>query len=165
MRQRSPRLKAAATESAKDPRRSPLFHWLKKNHNRFPQATSGRRDWIPLLQKAVAAGVTDDAGQPPSIRVMRDTWRKVCETVAAEQAARAATEAAPPKRKLQPRDLPKDWKPHLSADPVPDKPGSALHAMGPINSGPLLQEPDYTGMDPVERKIARMKWSIRRRSS
>ena len=115
MRQSTPRLKTIAAEAARDPQRSPLFHWLWRHHGRLAPDLSGKRvNWTPLIAAAVQAGVKNDRGVDPVEQTMRRTWRKVCQAIAAEQATRAAQQtekASAPSRKLQPRDLPKDWRP------------------------------------------------------
>lgn len=192
MTDRNPRLRNAAIQSSKDPRRSPLFHWLRKHYRLLEDTqTNGCREWAPLLAKALAAGVTDDKGTTPTERVMRDTWRKVRKHVQSEQAAQSAK----PPRKLQPRDMPADWRPtplaaaSLPGTTPPSRPGSPPLAasepgralvplshpdqvrvvgqasFGVITSGPLTPEPDYTGMGVAERKIARINWTIAKRQT
>jgi len=173
-----------ALRAGLDPWRSPLFHWLKKHHARLELALSARRiDWEPVMLAATKAGVTDDKGGDPSRHTVWRTWRKVCQVMAAE---RAASESAKPPRKLQPRDLPVDWRPTpipsapaaTTTVPAPPAPAtqssSALPALthprqarvigqstfGVITSGPLTPEPDYTGMGVAERKVARSRWHI-----
>ena len=110
MTDKAPRLRRAVLQSSKDPRRSPLFHWLR-NHQRqlLATQTGGCRHWAPLLAKAIEAGVTDDRGAQPTERVMRDTWRKV----RAEVLTQPDTQDGSLKksRKRQPRDLPIGWRP------------------------------------------------------
>ena len=163
MNRTAPRLKTTAIESAKNPRRSTLFYWLKKNHKQFAGITGERRNWGPVIERAVAVGVTAGDGKSPSLRIMRETWRKVCKQIEAEK-AKADPSARPIKpRKLQPRDLPKDWHPQPIV-PTTNAPQTLRELLGPVMSGPDLPEPDYSGMDDVERKIARMDWSIKRRT-
>lgn len=147
-----PRIKAVALRAGRDPWRSPLFHWLKKHHARLEPALSARRiDWEPLLLAATKAGVTDDKGGDPSRHTVWRTWRKVCRVVATE---RAAAGSAKPSRKLQPRDLPADWRPtplplpapasvsQLAAPPtVAGQPSTALV---PSRELPPLTHPDQT---------------------
>jgi hypothetical protein len=122
---------------------------------------------------------------------MRRTWRNVCAVVAAEDAARNQDRPgrgpAAPKRHF-PRDIPADARPREAAashkpQGVPSKehagagPTDASGAGGfrltldpdgtlggrPVTHGPLLPEPDYTGMTRSERIIARNEWRIKRR--
>ena len=91
-------------------------------------------------------------------------------------ATKLATDTLKPARKLQPRDLPRDWKPTpvtpvgAGSDSVssyatpttrPRVVGQSL--FGVITSGPLTPEPDYTGMGTPETKIARAEWFIAKR--
>ena len=169
-----------ALRAGRDPWRSPLFHWLKKHHARLEPALSARRvDWKPVILAAAKAGATDDKGGQPSRHTVWRTWRNVCQAVTAE---RAAPEPPKPPRKLQPRDLPADWRPTPILAPAPalatpalaGQPSTLLPPLthpdqtrvigqasfGVITSGPLTPEPDYTGMGIAERKIARAKWHI-----
>lgn len=177
-----PRIKIVAQHAGRDPWRSPLFHWLRRNHARLAPSLSARRiDWEPVIGAASKAGVKDDKGGQPTRHTVWRTWRKVCLVVEAETAA----EATKSPRKLQPRDLPADWRPTPIAVPalasavivpVPaaGQPPTTLAPLthpdqvrvvgmasfGPITSGPLTPEPDYTGMGVAERKIARAKWHL-----
>ena len=108
MRQTQPRLKTVALEAGKDPQRPSLFHWLWKHHARLAPGLSERRvDWGPVIAAAITAGVTDGRGGNPSERTIRRTWHEAC----ADRERRDAAQAAKSPRKLQPRDLPKDWRP------------------------------------------------------
>ena len=118
MTDKVPRLRRAVLQSSKDPRRSPLFHWLRK-HQRLLLATQtgGCRHWAPLLAKAIEAGVTDDRGAQPTERVMRDTWRKIRAEVLTQPDTQDGSLKEP--RKRQPRDLPMDWRPTPLATGAP----------------------------------------------
>ena len=108
MRERKPKLKSVVKELARDPKRSPLFHWLAENYAELEPATAGpRSDWRPLRAKAIQHGITDDAGNSPSERTMRDTFRKVRREVAKRQAElrHKAERATPPSR------MPASWRP------------------------------------------------------
>ena len=162
MRQIVPRLSRVALEAGKDPKRSPLFHWLLKHHARLAPGLSRKRvDWHPVITAAATAGATDNTGAEPTVHTVRRTWRAVCQIVKVEDVALAVK----PPRKLQPRDMPKDWRPVSISPPMPRPQQSLRELLGPVTSGPDLPEPDYTGMDDFERKIARMDWSIKKRSS
>lgn len=193
MAQKRPRLKAVAAAAGRDPKRSPLFHWLVKNHDALaPGLRSKRVDWAPVIASAAAEGVKTDWGTEPQAQTVRRTWRKACAYVEAERKAIAARETgASPKaeRKLYPRDMPKDWRPpEAAASHKPQGvPSQELAVVGsthapdsggfrptldpdgtfggrPVTRGPLLPEPDYTGMTRSERIIARNEWRIKRRS-
>ena len=113
-----PRLRRAVLQSSKDPRRSPLFHWLQKHQRQLlATQTGGCRHWAPLLAKAIEAGVTDDRGAQPTERVMRDTWRKVRAEVLTQSDTQDGSLKEP--RKRQPRDLPMDWRPTPLATGAP----------------------------------------------
>ena len=182
MTRHAPRMIEVARQARQDPQRSPLFHWLTKHHARLASELTGKRiNWAPVIAAAVRAGVKDGLGHDPIKRTVRRTWNDVC----AAKAASDAAQAAKPPRKLQPRDLPVDWRPtpigapsqapaSVVAPVAASQPGTALvpssyctpprvvgqASFGKITSGPLTPEPDYTGMDDVERKIARAAWSI-----
>lgn len=103
-----PRVKAIALQASKDPRRSPLFHWLRKNYKTLAPLLIGRRvNWAPVIALVETAGVTDYAGGVPTEHTLRRTWRTVRQVLEAEQAAQGAN----PPRKPQPRDLPATWRP------------------------------------------------------
>ena len=181
MTQHAPRITSVARQAKLDPQRSPLFHWLTKHHARLASELTGKRiNWAPLIAAAVRAGIKDGLGQEPIKRTVRRTWKDVC----AVQEAQAAAKLAKPPRKLQPRDLPADWRPTpipapapapaLATPPLAAQPSKLLPPLthpdqtrvigqasfGVITSGPLTPEPDYTGMGIAERKIARAKWHI-----
>ena len=169
----SPRLKTAVAAAARDPQRSTLFHWMVKNHKTLePGLRAKRVNWAPLIEAAHRAGLKNDAGGTLVEQVVRRTWRKARAHVEAERKATTAREAGAspkPERKIYPRDMPKDWKPREAAvsPPIvnPSEPFAHLRALGPTpTTGPFVPEPDYTGMDNVERNIARVKWSIARNS-
>lgn len=165
---------AVARQAKQDPQRSPLFHWLAKHHSRLVLELTGKRvNWAPLIAAAVRGGIKDGLGRDPTERTVRRTWRDVC----AVEAAHTETSATKPSPKPQPRDVPADWRPTALATAAPkaaSEPARALAAVshpdqvrvvgqasfGVITSGPLTPEPDYTGMDVAERKIARAKWTI-----
>lgn len=123
MNVRQPRLRRLVASAARDPLRSPLFHWLYANHLRLAATLAGRRiDWQPLIATAAKAGATDASGGQPSEHTMRRTWRNVCALVAAREAARAADEAGgrpTAMRKHNPRDLPASAKPREVAPSPP----------------------------------------------
>jgi hypothetical protein len=172
MSQKRPKLKAVAAAAGRDPKRSPLFHWLVKNHDALaPGLRSKRVDWNPVIASAAAEGVKTDWGTDPQAQTIRRTWRKACAHVEAERKATAAREAGTspkPERKVYPRDMPKDWRPPeaAAAEPPKIKPGEPLahlRALGPTpTAGPFVPEPDYTGMDNAQRNIARINWNIAR---
>lgn len=117
MRERKPKLKSVIKEVARDPKRSPLFHWLAENYAELEPATAGpRSDWRPLRAKAIQHGITDDAGNSPSERTMRDTFRKVRQEVAKRQAElrQKAEPATPPSR------MPATWRP-TPIEPPPSR--------------------------------------------
>lgn len=185
-----PRLTRVARAAGDSPMRSPLFHWLVRNHDRLAPGLSGARtNWIPVVAAAEKAGVTDQRGQPVTVRTLRDTWRKASKHVEeARSSALARKEPSHGARRSFPRDLPASARPreasasHKSHAPPSSKREGApltetpvgggfrltLDADGtlggrPVTHGPLLPEPDYTGMTRSERIIARNGWRIKRR--
>ena len=181
MSKAAPRIKAMALRASRDPKRSPLHHWMKDKYDTLAPLLAGRRvDWEPVSASVQKAGITDYSGGTPTEHTLRRTWRTVRKIIAAE---RAAPVTKPP-RKLQPRDMPADWRPTPVAASPPALAGpppqaslpssSALPPLthpsqvrvvgqasfGVITSGPLTPEPDYTGMGIAERKIARAKWHL-----
>jgi len=143
MAQKRPRLKAVAAAAGRDPKRSPLFHWLVKNHDALaPGLRSKRVDWAPVIASAAAEGVKTDWGTEPQAQTVRRTWRKACAHVEVERKAIATREAGgspKPERKLYPRDMPKDWRPPEAATQSqktkPPEPGSALVPASGAGSG------------------------------
>ena len=130
MRERKPKLKLVVKGLARDPKRSPLFHWLAENFSELEPATAGpRSDWRPLRAKAIEHGITDDAGNSPSERTMRDTFRKVRQEVAKRQAEhrQQAAHAVPPSR------LPATWRPQ-AATPPPSRLAVSQPASGPATA-------------------------------
>lgn len=102
------KLKSVARRVARDPRRSPLFHWLLENYADLEAATAGARsDWAPLRAEAIENGITDDGGNEPSERTIRETMCKVRREVARRRAA-AGRGAVP---EFQPSRLPPTWRP------------------------------------------------------
>ena len=66
MAQKRPRLKAVAAAAGRDPKRSPLFHWLVKNYDVLsPGLRAKRVDWGPVVASAAAARVKTDWGTEP----------------------------------------------------------------------------------------------------
>jgi len=116
MTQRASRITAVVRQAKLDPQRSPLFHWLTKHHDRLAFELTGKRiNWAPLIAAAIRTGIKDGLGRDPTERTVRRTWKDV----RAVQEARASLPPRPP-RKLQPRDLPADWRPTpLPAAAVP----------------------------------------------
>ena len=99
------------------------------------------------MAAAAKAGVKNDRGGDPDEQTMRRTWRLVCRAVAAEQAAKAAK----PPRKLQPRDMPKDWRP------------AVIQAATPAPNVPFLP-PDVDPTDPFARVRVELDKSSGRRN-
>ena len=166
------RLKAAGQASAEDPRRSPLFHWLKKNRRAIPPPEGARRDWRPLLAKANAAGVTDGAGKPPTARRMQLAWREVERFIAVRQAQAAdGTDASP--RGRHSSGLPKDLKAPVlrearrPAGQAPAPSGSAaqpaMPAALPVLPGVLTAPAAHPDVDPND-PISRFEFLLDKRS-
>lgn len=146
---------------------------MVKNHKRLEPGLRGKRvNWTPLIEAAHRAGIKNEAGKMLDERTVRRTWRNACADVEAERketAGRETGSSPKPARKLYPRDMPKDWRPRevavVPATVNPGEPFANLRARGPTpTTGPWVPEPDYTGMDNVERNIARVKWTIARDS-
>ena len=119
-------LRRVLRDLTRDPKRSPLFHWLYERHDVLAGPTEGRRlAWEPLRERVTTLGLTDHQGNLPSDRTLRDTWRKVREVKAREQAVAARAQSA----KLQPSRMPADWRPTpVPVPPPPVRPREAAPA-------------------------------------
>jgi hypothetical protein len=188
----NPRLRRLVQSAARDPLRSPLFHWLYQNHDRLAPGLAGRRvDWAPLIAAAQKAGATNRSGRQPTEHTMWRTWRNVCAVIAAEQAKVAERDnLASTSRARHPRDLPVSARPVQVSPPrmsesavgraapgpsnpaTPPNPSEGFRltldpdgTLGgrPVTHGPLLPEPDYTGMSRAERIHARLEWNMNRK--
>lgn len=139
MHERKPKLRSVARNVARDPRRSPLFHWLAEHYAELEPATSGpRSDWSPLRTKAIQHGITDDAGNSPSERTVRDTFRKVRQEVAKSQ-AEGRHKAQP---KIQPSRLPVTWRPQAATPPPSSRAVVQPHSGPAADTGTEDRTPD-----------------------
>lgn len=128
MHTKSPKLKSVVKKLGRDPWRSPLFHWLSENFAALEPATGGpRSDWEALRSKAILHGITDDAGNQPSVRTVRDTFRKVRD----EMARRGAESAGKAKPSPHPSRLPATWCPQEATPP----PATRLMVAQPSSDG------------------------------
>lgn len=120
------KLRRVLRDLTRDPKRSPLFHWLYERHGVLAGPTEGRRlAWEPLRERVTTLGLTDHQGNLPSDRTLRDTWRKVREAKAREHAVAARAQPA----KLQPSRMPADWRPTpVPTPPPPVRPREAAPA-------------------------------------
>lgn len=119
MRTSKRKLKTVALRVARDPKRSPLFHWMLENFEALEPGVAGRRsDWAPLRAEAIARGITDDDGNDPSERTVRDTMRKVRQEVAIrrEASGRKTPSAVYPSR------FPATWRPPIETPRPPPSP-------------------------------------------
>ncbi len=95
---------------AEGPLRSPLFHWLYKNHDDIARASASRYiSWADLCEKFEALGLTGCKGRPLTHENARKTWQQVRKEVRKQRALRATGMlplAAPRQKKL-----PADWRP------------------------------------------------------
>lgn len=113
------KLKSVARCVARDPRRSPLFHWLLENFDVLEPGVAGpRSDWAPLRALAIADGITDDDGNEPTGRTVRRTMGKVRREVAARGAAKGRP--APPE--VPPSRLPASVRPPVEPPRAPATP-------------------------------------------
>ena len=123
-------LRQVLRDLTRDPKRSPLFHWLYERHDVLAGPTEGRRlAWEPLRERVTTLGLTDHQGNLPSDRTLRDTWRKVREVKAREQAVAARAQSA----KLQPS--PDARRPAPNAGSLPPPPVTAA------GGGTSIQQP------------------------
>lgn len=128
MNTKTHKLRRVAKQIARDPKRSPIFHWLVDNLGKLePEQTGTRSDWGPLRTILINKGINDDAGNPPSERTVRDTVRKVRE----ELARREASKSGNAKPSLAPSRLPATWRPQEATPPPRSGVGESGAASGP----------------------------------
>ena len=95
---------------AEGPLRSPLFHWLYKNHDEIARASAGRAiSWVELCEKFKALGLTGCKGRPLTEENARKTWQQVHKEVRKQRAFRAT--GIVPATALRKKKLPADWCP------------------------------------------------------
>ena len=78
--------------------RSPLYRWLRSNHDQFLQAWREGADWPAFVQAFAALGLTDRTGKPPVPETARKTWLQVRKDIAkvkVHEHARRAQSLAP----------------------------------------------------------------------
>jgi hypothetical protein len=77
-------------------RRSPLFLWLRENHDALAAAFANNAPaWASLATYLGERGVRDGEGKPPTARGARDAWWRVRREVAAARARRHGMPAPP----------------------------------------------------------------------
>lgn len=68
------KVKALGLQASRDPKRSPLFHWLREKHDTLAPLLAGRRvDWEPVIAAMRKAGITDYGGGVPTEHTLRRT--------------------------------------------------------------------------------------------
>jgi len=78
--------------------RSPLYRWLRSNHDQFLQAWREGADWPAFVQAFATLGLTDRTGKPPVPETARKTWLQVRKDIAkgkAHENAKRAPSLAP----------------------------------------------------------------------
>lgn len=124
-----PKLNSVIKGLARDPKRSPLFHWLMENHAKLEPATRGPRvNWAPLREKAIAHGITDADGNHPSEEILRRTFRKVEAEIAQRRAVRTREAAS----SINPSRLSPAWRPQ------PGRPGPPSPVIEPRHTPPSV---------------------------
>lgn len=72
-------VQAAADRAHASGRQSPLYRWMYRHRRLITPPAGGRMaDWTPLRELAIAEGIVDGVGRPPTNRQMSEVWRKVC---------------------------------------------------------------------------------------
>jgi hypothetical protein len=111
--------KAILNTVTRSERRSPLFRWMVKNHDKLIEASRRERfHWTSFCAEAAKRGLTDTQGQPPSAENARKTWARARKAV---QEGIVLAAAKPP-RPTPPSRFPKDWSPTVLREqeiPVP----------------------------------------------
>lgn len=70
---------------------SPLYRWLRQNHDAFLAEWGGERaDWQAFVEGFAALGLTDRTGKPPTRETARKTWMRVRADAAKAKARKAA---------------------------------------------------------------------------
>ena len=153
MNTKTHKLRTVAKQMARDPKRSPIFHWLVDNLGKLePELTGTRSDWGPLRATLIKKGINDDAGNAPSERTVRDTVRKVRE----ELARREADKSGNAKRTLPPSRIPATWRPQEATPP----PRPGVGESGPVSGPPANETPD----ERAARILAGIRQTIKARS-
>ena len=101
--------------------RSEAYAYIIRNLDRFTELGVGTKHgppWSSFAQSLGRAGLTNKDGNPISADSARKLFERVRCAVDEAKEAKKFAQAAKPPRKLQPRDMPKDWRP--TPIPPPD---------------------------------------------
>jgi len=80
---------------ARPKERSSLFWWFLENHQWIEEQRGVHRlMWTALCPEFAELGLTDRTGKPPSPKVAKLTWERVCKEKSRIEARRAAADAA-----------------------------------------------------------------------
>src|SRR5689334_2113209 len=71
-------------------KRSPLYRWMWKHHDRLAaEFDELGTNWKALLQGFIELGLTDRNGRPPTLKGAQETWYKVRRDIAKARAKKA----------------------------------------------------------------------------
>ena len=150
-------LEAVLRVLSRDPRRSPLFLWMREHHDDLAKAAKGQPiDWVPLCARFAEAGLTDGFGAPPSIEAARRTWRNVKKDVARRRAYLALTQSQAEPKRAPPAKSSAEMRPRVitAGKPAPDPPSRPTPTVGgTAEAGPEGALSD----DAVQEKLAAVK--------
>ena len=157
---------------AEGPLRSPLFHWLYKNHDEIARASAGRViSWAELCEKFEALGLTGCKGRPLTEENARKTWQQVRKEVRKQRAFRAT--GIVPATALRKKKLPADWRPSgftqpdapsLSGDEHQGSSSTALSVAPQQRPAPPTTPEISSGTRPVGGSLARVRELMNARS-
>ena len=71
-------------------KRSPLYRWMRKHHDRLiAEFDEHGTNWRELVKGFAEIGLTDRNGRPPTLRGAQQTWYRVRRDVAADRARKS----------------------------------------------------------------------------
>jgi len=149
--------------------RSPLYRWLRSNHDQFLEAWREGADWPAFVQAFAALGLTDRTGKPPVPETARKTWLQVRKDIAkvkADDTKRAPSlapdEIAPGVRAAPVRRTDDAPRPRITLDARPATPrlntATARSASRSTTAAPPSPRPTKPagGIDDADAQIRRV---------
>ncbi len=117
--------------------RGAIYCWLRVHAGKIaPRLDSGEYTWPALCAEMVRHGVSGRDGEAPTPNAAMRVWHRVVKDM------EAAGEVEPPRRRLHPSRLPRDWRPPgvpgPTGPPATPRPASSDN-YDPEKSSALLQ--------------------------
>jgi len=111
-----------------------IYNWLRAHHVAVEaRVKRGDLTWSALCHEMSRHGVTTRGGAPPNVKAVSKAWQAVCRDL------EAAGEVEPPRRRLHPSRLPRDWRPPGAAGPPATQRPASSDNYDPEKSNALLQ--------------------------